>query len=106
MRRSLLFTFALFFFSVCSALAGADESAPTLLADGRVDEALLALNSQITHEPNDAVAYNFLCRAYFSVALWDQGVAACEKAVALAPQNGLYHLWLGRAYGEKADHSN
>jgi tetratricopeptide (TPR) repeat protein len=34
---------------------------------------------------------------------WDHGISACERAVNLAPQNGLYHLWLGRICGEKAD---
>ena len=33
-------------------------------------------------------------------------MAACEKAVALAPNNSGYHLWLGRTYGEKADASS
>ena len=45
----------------------------------------------------------------FSAALisnstaWDAGIPSCEKAVALDPNDGLYHLWLGRIYGEKAD---
>jgi tetratricopeptide (TPR) repeat protein len=34
---------------------------------------------------------------------WDRGLPACERAVSLGPQNPLYHLWLGRIYGEKAD---
>ena len=37
---------------------------------------------------------------------WDQGISACEKAVALAPSNSRYHMWLGRVYGEKADAAN
>ena len=32
--------------------------------------------------------------------------SACEKAVSLQPNNGEYHLWLGRTYGEKADASS
>src|SRR5438876_4366330 len=87
------------------AIAGADETAPGLIADGRVDEAIAALRGQITTSPNDALAHNLLCRAYFSLADWDRGISACEKAVALAPQNSQFHLWLGRIYGEKADKS-
>jgi len=34
---------------------------------------------------------------------WDRGIAECERARNLAPQNSLYHMWLGRIYGEKAD---
>lgn len=88
---------------VVPALAGADESAPKLLATGRVDEAITALDGQISVAPNDAVAHNLLCRAYFSLGDWDRGVRDCEKAVALDPNNSQFHLWLGRIYGEKAD---
>src|SRR5438552_8375117 len=87
------------------AIAGADETAPGLIADGRVDEAIAALRGQITTSPNDALAHNLLCRAYFSLADWDRGISACEKAVALSPENSQFHLWLGRIYGEKADRS-
>ncbi len=34
---------------------------------------------------------------------WDRGITACERARTLDPQKSLYHLWLGRIYGEKAD---
>jgi tetratricopeptide (TPR) repeat protein len=85
------------------AVAGADESAPALLASGRVDEAIAALHGQINSSPNDALAHNLLCRAYFSLGQWDRGIADCEKAVSLAPDNSKFHLWLGRIYGEKAD---
>ncbi len=53
--------------------------------------------------PNNADAQNLLCRAYFSLGNWDQGIPACQKAVALDPNDSNYHLWLGRIYGEKAD---
>jgi len=106
MRRSLLFSFVSVFLFVTSALAGADESAPSLLATGRVDEAVSVLRTHITQSPNDAVAHNLLCRAYLAVGDWDRGISACEKAVSLAPDNSQYHLWLGRVYGEKADRSS
>jgi tetratricopeptide (TPR) repeat protein len=102
-----LFSIALiFFFSVSIATAGADETAPSLIADGRVDEAIASLYGQISASPNDAQAHNLLCRAYFSMGEWDSGISDCEKAVALAPGNSQYHLWLGRIYGEKADGSS
>ena len=37
---------------------------------------------------------------------WDPALEACQRAVSLAPQNSMYQLWLGRVYGEKADHSS
>jgi tetratricopeptide (TPR) repeat protein len=101
--RSLLLLLAL---SSAAALAAADESAPALLAAGRADDAITTLHSKINSSPNDAEAYNLLCRAYFSMSDWDRGISACEKAVALAPNDSRYHMWLGRIYGEKADGSN
>jgi tetratricopeptide (TPR) repeat protein len=84
-------------------LAAADESAPALLAAGRADDAITTLRSKINTSPNDGEAYNLLCRAYFSMGDWDRGISACEKAIAIAPSNSRYHMWLGRIYGEKAD---
>jgi tetratricopeptide (TPR) repeat protein len=86
-----------------AAAATADDSAPALLAAGRVDDAITTLRSRISSSPNDAEAYNLLCRAYFSMGHWDRGIAACEKAVTLQPGNSRYHMWLGRVYGEKAN---
>jgi tetratricopeptide (TPR) repeat protein len=100
MRPSIL-VLALF----AAAVATADDSAPALLAAGRADDAITTLHSKINSSPNDAEAHNLLCRAYYSMADWDRGISACEKAVALEPNNSRYHMWLGRIYGEKADGS-
>jgi tetratricopeptide (TPR) repeat protein len=89
-----------------TAVAQASDSPLDLLAAGRVDDVITSLNRQINSAPNDAAPYNFLCRAYFAVNDWDRAISACEKAVKLAPDIGEYHLWLGRAYGEKADTSS
>jgi tetratricopeptide (TPR) repeat protein len=86
--------------------AGAAQTAGDLLAQGRVDDAISSLQSKLNRTPNDADSYNLLCRAYFSLGNWDRGISACERAVSLAPDNGQYHLWLGRIYGEKADSSS
>ena len=86
--------------------AYAAESGKQLLAAGRVDDVVHLTEEQIAHSPKDTEAHNLLCRAYFSIEQWDAAVSACEHAVALNPQSSLYHLWLGRAYGEKADRSS
>jgi cytochrome c-type biogenesis protein CcmH/NrfG len=86
--------------------ASAANSPRDLLAAGRVDEAITALQGQISARPNNAESYNLLCRAYFSVGDWDRAVSYCDKAVRLEPSNSQYHLWLGRAFGEKASHSS
>jgi tetratricopeptide (TPR) repeat protein len=79
------------------------DSPEDLLVAGRVDQAIETLQQQI-HSAPTAEAYNLLCRAHFELGAWDAGIPFCEKAIALEPKNGLYHLWLGRIYGEKADH--
>src|SRR5207247_4845001 len=81
-----------------SSFGFAADAAPALLAAGRVDDAISTLQQEISASPNDAAAYNLLCRAYFSLSQWDRGIAACEKAVFLDPNNSLYHMWLGSIY--------
>jgi tetratricopeptide (TPR) repeat protein len=88
-----------------SSLSAADSADRQVLAEGRVDEAIASLQRRISTAPKDSESYNLLCRAYFTLGEWDQGIPACEKAVSLAPENPQYHLWLGRIYGEKASHA-
>ncbi|HEX4064825.1 MAG TPA: tetratricopeptide repeat protein [Acidobacteriaceae bacterium] len=71
---------------------------------GRADEALQSLNSALALNPNDAQARNLRCRVYYEESEWDKAVADCEAAVALDPSDSNDHLWLGRAYGQKASH--
>jgi cytochrome c-type biogenesis protein CcmH/NrfG len=98
---------AIFAFVLCSSLFAEPVPSPErLLAEGRVDAAIVNLQSRINTAPNDAASYNLLCRAHLLLEEWDAGIRACQKSVALEPGNSRYHLWLGRVYGEKADHSN
>lgn len=83
--------------------ARAASSPKELLAAGEVDKAVQTLELQVSRSITDAESYNLLCRAYFMMDEWDRGVPACERAIKLDPQKSLYHLWLGRIYGEKAD---
>jgi tetratricopeptide (TPR) repeat protein len=87
------------------AFAVLSNSAKELLNAGRADDAIRTLDQQIEQSPTDAVAHNLLCRAYYMIEEWDRAIAECERARNLDPNNSLYHLWLGRAYGEKADHA-
>lgn len=88
-------------------LSASDGLAPKkLLEQGRVDLAVGVLRNQIHSEPRNAQAYNLLCRVYMMADQWGLAVSACEHAVQLEPQNSQYHLWLGRSYGEKAEHIN
>ncbi|HEY2393814.1 MAG TPA: tetratricopeptide repeat protein [Candidatus Angelobacter sp.] len=100
--------FLLLVFGISMSLLSNAASPPAadLLASGRIDESIAILQKAVTDSPTDAASFNLLCRAYYSFGSWDQGISACEKAVALEPNNSMYHLWLGRTYGEKADNSN
>lgn len=76
------------------------------LDQGRADEAIALLNQKLSANANDANAHNLLCRVYYQEERWPLAVQECEKAVHLAPGNSMFHLWLGRAYGESAEHSS
>lgn len=86
--------------------AAPSPSAHDLLASGHVDDAVRSLDQQVRQTPNDAESYLLLCRAYFMMEDWDHGIANCERARDLEPQNSRYYLWLGRIYGEKASRVN
>jgi tetratricopeptide (TPR) repeat protein len=103
MKLQLLLIFASLLHS--SAIP-ANVTARQLLAEGRVDDAVRVLQQQVSLHPADAESFNLLCRAYFMADDWDPALEACQRAASLAPQSSMYQLWLGRVYGEKADHSS
>ncbi|MGA8152906.1 MAG: tetratricopeptide repeat protein [Terriglobales bacterium] len=104
--KNLIVALLLAVIGTLAPFAAADSPPEKLLAAGRVDDAIVMLQGKIAHAPSDDESYNLLCRAYLTLSNWDTGIAACQKAVSLEPDNSFYHLWLGRAYGGKADHSS
>ncbi len=82
------------------------EPVRQMLSAGRVDDALKALQARLESGSRDAEAYHLQSRAYLALKNWSKAAEAAERAVALEPNNSNYHMWLGRAYGEKASHSN
>lgn len=98
--------FRLLLFLASLSLCASSSDAYTLLADGQANRAIAALNQQVSTNPRDAQAHNLLCRVFYQEERWDNAVSECERAVALDPRNSNYQLWLGRAYGQKADHSS
>ena len=97
---------AFFFLNIVWIASALAQSPEALLAEGKADAAISALQQRVTSSPKDAEAYGLLCRAYYSIQDWDRAISAGEKAVSLSPDKSNYHLWLGRAYGEKADASS
>ena len=90
--------------SVAAAQTPKDALAPAIAAlqNGEADKALSMLNSL----PTSAESRNLKCRVFFILEHWDEATNECEQAVRLDGQNADYHLWLGRALGEKADNAS
>jgi tetratricopeptide (TPR) repeat protein len=106
MSKLLFRIFVPLFMALFSWTAIAEESPTETLAAGRVDDAITELNGRISSAPSDAELSNLLCRAYYALEDWDRAEPYCRKAVSLDPENGRFHFWLGRVYGEKADRAN
>jgi tetratricopeptide (TPR) repeat protein len=75
----------------------------TDLSFGRADQALERIDGILSQNASDAEAHHLRCRVLYQEQRWDDAIAACQQAVALDPSSSEYHLWLGRAFGEKAD---
>ena len=73
------------------------------LQAGEADKALALLES-LPHGGSNIAQAKFLeCRVRYALEQWDAAASACEQAVQLDGQNSSYHMWLGRALGEKAE---
>ncbi len=79
------------------------RGAESLLSAGKVDEAIGVLHQQ---NPQDAHAHYLLCHAFLDISKWDAAISECQTAVTMDPGVSNYHMWLGRAYGEKAQHAS
>jgi tetratricopeptide (TPR) repeat protein len=72
------------------------------LEEGEADRALGLLGVQPTSGPDAAEASNLVCRVRYTLKQWDAAISACQQAVEVDGKDSDYHLWLGRALGEKA----
>lgn len=102
---SLIVAFVLAMPSVSPANAPLD-TVHQLLVNGQADAAIQALRTSLSSNPSGAAEHNLLCRVHYAEERWDPAVSECERAANLNPSSGLNQLWLGRAYGEKAEHSS
>lgn len=78
------------------------DAAISGLNRGRADETLQLLEAALKEDPNDALGLNLRCRVFYAEERWDEAIDSCGKAVQADGKNSSYHMWLGRAYGEKA----
>src|ERR1700704_4975414 len=102
-KQTLRVVIGSFLLSLSLSLFALADSPKEMLAAGRVDDAISALNRQISSNPNDAESIHLLCRAYFQYDDWDRAESRCRRAVELQPNNSSFHRWLGRVYGQKAE---
>jgi len=72
------------------------------LQAGEADKALTLLAPLPQSGPGAAQAQNLICRVRLTLEQWNDAATACEQAVHLDADNSDYHLWLGRALGERA----
>jgi tetratricopeptide (TPR) repeat protein len=56
--------------------------------------------------PKDAATLQLIGQNYFMVGEYKRATESLEKALALAPDDAQCLLWLGRAYGRRAETSN
>jgi tetratricopeptide (TPR) repeat protein len=68
-------------------------------------KAIQALQEAAGKNPENGDIQLLLAKCYLELQERDAAIRSAEKAVALEPQNSVFHEWLGRAYGEKADHA-
>jgi tetratricopeptide (TPR) repeat protein len=68
-------------------------------------KAIRLLQAAAAKDPKNGDVELLLAKSYLELQEHDAAIKSAEKAVGLDPQNSLYHEWLGRAYGDKADHA-
>jgi tetratricopeptide (TPR) repeat protein len=63
------------------------------------------LQEAASKNPQNAEIHLLLAKTYNEINQHDAAIASAERAVALDPQSSVYHEWLGRSYGAKAEHA-
>lgn len=79
------------------------QAAERQFESGNYASAIATLQSAVSQSPGNGEAYYRLGRCYLEIRDFDSAIANAEKSVALDAKNSVYHDWLGRAYGAKAD---
>jgi len=110
--RTKLFTFLSFLVLFAGGLAAGNglsaseamEAALRAYTVGDYSKAVQILQSASQAEPKNAEIHLLLAKTFYEMEERDRAVASAERAVALDPKSSLNHEWLGRTYGEKADH--
>jgi tetratricopeptide (TPR) repeat protein len=67
-------------------------------------KAVEILKGAAEKDPNNGEVQLLLAKAYLETQQYDAAISSGEKAIAINPRSSAYHLVLGEAYGQKADH--
>ena len=102
---------ALAAFAVAGAAAARGDGAATALDAAKraydaseYEKGIEALRPIAAGEPDNAEVQFWLLRNYYELHQWDQAISAGEHAIAIEQGSSVYHMWLGRCYGSKAEH--
>ncbi|MFZ0301773.1 MAG: hypothetical protein WAL75_03770 [Terracidiphilus sp.] len=76
------------------------------LQAGEADKALALIGSLPQGGSNIAQAKFLECRVRYALRQFDAAAGACGRAVQLDGQNSSYHMWYGRALGERASNAS
>jgi len=68
-------------------------------------KAIQVLQAAAATEPQNGDVQLLLAKSYLELQQHDPAIKSAENAVTIDPRNSIYHEWLGKAYGEKADHA-
>src|ERR1700733_9719483 len=82
------------------------QDAQKAFQDSDYPKAIQLAGEAANANPQDPKIQLLLTKAHLESQQYDAAIRSAEKAVALDPKSSVYHEWLGRAYGEKADHSS
>ncbi len=72
---------------------------------GDYEEAARLLESSCAGQDDCGEARIWLAKCQLKLRRWDDAIEELERAVRSNPEDSGTHLWLGRAYGRKAEHS-
>jgi tetratricopeptide (TPR) repeat protein len=82
----------------------AQTDANTLIKAKKFDDAEKILKAKLTANPQDDSSHFYL-GTILADDRYDEAIEHLEKCVELKPQDSGYYLWLGRAYGMKAQNA-
>ena len=100
------FVFALANTSVRAASDSNLEAGRRAYEASDYEKAVQILADAAAKNPRDGEIQLTLAKSYFELRKYDAAIASAEKAIAIAPDNSVYHEWLGRSFGEKASHAS